>query len=79
MVVCRLRKILRKKGLTRSWLQQKTGISYPTLHSLYHDRNKKYDRVILNRLCYALKCNPGDLLQWKPDRFPRLAGPSQSH
>jgi putative transcriptional regulator len=72
MIVCTLKKVLKRKGWTRYKLQQKSGITYPTLQALYYGRNQGYSADVLNKLCYALKCKPGDLLEWRPDRFPRL-------
>jgi putative transcriptional regulator len=72
MIVCTLKKVLKDKGWTRYKLQQKSGITYPTLSALYNGDNKGYSADVLNKLCYALKCTPGDLLEWRPDRFPRL-------
>jgi putative transcriptional regulator len=71
MIVCTLKKILKRKGWSRYKLQQKSRITYPTLHALFHGRSKGYSADVLNKLCYALKCTPGDLLEWRPDRFPR--------
>ena len=71
MIKCRLKEVLKHKGWSRYKLQQMSGITYPTLHALYHGRSKGYSAAILNKLCYALKCRPGDLLEWQPDRFPR--------
>jgi DNA-binding Xre family transcriptional regulator len=72
MIVCKLKEVLRDKGWTRYKLQQKSAITYPTLHALFHGRTKGYSADVLNKLCYALKCTPGDLLVWRPDRSPRL-------
>jgi putative transcriptional regulator len=72
MIVCKLKEVLRRKGWTRYKLQQKSGITYPTLHALFHGRSQGYTADVLNRLCSTLHCKPGDLLEWKPDRFPRL-------
>jgi DNA-binding Xre family transcriptional regulator len=74
MIVCTLKKVLKGKGWTRYKLQQKSGITYPTLHALFHGRSKGYTADVLNRLCSTLHCKTGDLLEWRPDhpRFPRL-------
>ena len=72
MIVCRLKQILKDKGWSRYRLHKKSGVTYPTLHALYHGKSKAYSADVLNRLCYALHCGPGDLLKWRPDRFPRL-------
>ena len=72
MIVCKLKEILKDKGWTRYKLQQKSAITYPTLHALFHGRSKGYSANVLNRLCSTLHCEPGDLLVWRPDRFPRI-------
>jgi len=71
MIACTLKDVLKQKGWSRYELQKRSHITYTTLHSLFHGRNKLFSADVLNRLCYALKCEPGDLLKWKPDRFPR--------
>jgi putative transcriptional regulator len=72
MIICTLKKVLRRKGWTRYRLQQESGVSYPTLHGLFHGRMKMYSAAVLDKLCRALRCQPGDLLKWEPQRFPRL-------
>ena len=72
MIICTLKQVLRRKGWTRYRLQKKSGVTYPTLHALYHNKSKLYSAGVLNKLCYTLHCEPGDLIQWRPDRFPRL-------
>ena len=72
MIVCTLKQVLARKGWSRYKLQQKSSITYPTLHALYHNKSKAYSANVLNRLCSTLHCRPEDLLKWVPDRFPRL-------
>jgi putative transcriptional regulator len=73
MIVCTLKEMLNRKGWTRYRLQKKSGITYPTLHALYHGRSKGYSAAVLDKLCRALNCQPKDLLEWKPDRFSRIS------
>jgi putative transcriptional regulator len=72
MIICTLKGVLQHKGWSRYRLQKESGITYPTLHALYHGKSKLYSADVLNRLCYSLHCKPEDLLRWQPDRFPRL-------
>src|ERR1019366_1564413 len=72
MITCSLKEVLKKKGWSVYKLQKKSSITYPTLLALVHGRTQRYSGDVLNRLCYALKCRPADLLKWTPDRFPRL-------
>jgi DNA-binding Xre family transcriptional regulator len=50
-------------------LGQADGIKFITMEYI---EGEGYSADVLNKLCYALKCTPGDLLVWHPDRFPRL-------
>ncbi len=72
MIICRLKHVLERKGWSRYRLQKESGVTFPTLHSLYHGKSKAYSAEVLEKLCRALRCQPGDLLRWEPQRFPRL-------
>jgi DNA-binding Xre family transcriptional regulator len=72
MIVCTLKGVLRRKRWSRYRLQKESGISYPTLHALYHDRSKAYSAKVLDKLCRTLVCRLEDLLTFEPRRFPRL-------
>jgi DNA-binding Xre family transcriptional regulator len=63
MITCMLKRVLERKGWSRYRLQKETGISFPTLHALYHSRSRGYSSDVLDRLCRALRCQPGDLLR----------------
>ena len=72
MITCRLKDILRSKGWTRYELRKRSGVTYPTLLSMYRSKSKGYSTEVLDKLCYSLRCQPGDLLKWQAQRFPRL-------
>jgi DNA-binding Xre family transcriptional regulator len=72
MIICTLKEVLKRKGWTRYRLQKESGITFPTLQAMYYRESKGYSSDVLNRLCATLRCGPGDLLKWEPDRFPRL-------
>jgi len=71
MIICTLKKVLRSKRMTRYELRERSGVTYPTLLALYRNTSKGYSADVLDKICYALKCQPGDLLKWRPQRFPR--------
>jgi putative transcriptional regulator len=72
MIICRLNLLLEKKEMSRYELQKLSGVSYPTLSQMFHGESSSYNVSVLDRLCKVLECQPGDLLKWKPARFPRL-------
>lgn len=44
-----------------------TGISYSSLHELYHDRVSRFDRGTLDRICRALNCPITDVIEFVPE------------
>jgi putative transcriptional regulator len=79
MITCRLAAVAKRKQLSLYRLRQITGVTYPTLLKLAHNKAKRFDAQVLDKLCQALNCDVGDLLVWEARRFPRVAkGSSQS-
>ena len=62
MIVCKLAEILNKKGWSIYRLQKESGVSYPTLLGLYHNRSRMYRADVLDKLCRSLRCQPGEIL-----------------
>ena len=70
MIRFRLAEILKRKGWTPYRLSQVTGLTVPTAYRLA-DPELQFGRFTtdtLDRLCVALEVQPGDLLEWVPDR-----------
>lgn len=61
-IKCNLAELLKKKNKTLYWLDKNTSISYTTLNLYEKDRAKRYDSVVLAKLCKALNCNVSELL-----------------
>ncbi len=72
MIICRLSEIAKQKKMSLYKLRQITGVTYPTLLKLSHNKAQMFDAKVLDKLCRTLRCGPGDLLVWKPERYPRL-------
>lgn len=73
MIRFRLAEVLQAKGWTPYRLSQVTGLSAPTAYRLA-DPQKEFGRFTvdtLDRLCTALEVQPGDLMEWVPDRRSR--------
>jgi DNA-binding Xre family transcriptional regulator len=45
-----------------------TKVSYPTLLALYHGRGDGVSYAVLDKICRAYKCQPGDLLEHRKAR-----------
>jgi putative transcriptional regulator len=69
----RLAEVLRQRNWTPYRLAQETGLTVPTAYRLA-DPGLELGRITvdtLDRLCAALKLQPGDLLEWIPESGPR--------
>ena len=67
MIKCHLSKILGAKRINMSELAKQTGLSRNTIFLLYHEKSERIDFATMNKLCTALNCQPGDLLEYTPD------------
>jgi putative transcriptional regulator len=62
MIVPRLDKLLAKKQRTFYWLAKETGVSHTTLWRLKKGKAVGINFETLEKICRALKCQPGDVL-----------------
>jgi len=63
MIQVRLKELLEARGKSRYWLAQETGIQFSTLTRI--ERAESSNRIelrVLDEICRALECQPGDLL-----------------
>jgi putative transcriptional regulator len=68
-----LARVLKRRGWTPYRLSQATGLTVPTAYRLA-DPDMRFGRFTadtLDRLCTALEVQPGELLEWVPDRKQR--------
>ena len=63
MIRLTLQDALDKKGKSIYWLAKMTGLRYATLHRLAKKEVEKVDLKVLEKICRALDCEPGDLLE----------------
>jgi putative transcriptional regulator len=49
-------------------LQEASGVNKNTLYAIYNNSIVRVDLSLLNRICTALNCKPGDLFEYIPDR-----------
>ena len=70
MIVPRLDKLLAKKQRTFYWLAKETGVSHTTLWRLKKGKAVGINFETLERICRALRCQPGDVLFLTKDKTP---------
>lgn len=62
MIKLRLSEILQDRGRTVYWLWKKTDIRYATIWQMSRGKVSLLNLDVLDRLCEALECQPGDLI-----------------
>ncbi len=62
MIEIRVDAVLAEHGRTFYWLAKETGISHTTLWRLKKGKALGINFDTLEKLCQALKCQPGDVL-----------------
>ena len=76
MVRWKIAEMLRKRGWTAYRLAQEADITLPATYRLakLHAQMGRVEGRTLDKLCAALECQPGDLLEHVPDKTKRKRG-----
>ena len=69
MIVPRLDKLLAKEKRTFYWLAKETGVSHTTLWRLKKGKAVGINFDTLEKICRALRCQPGDVLLISNDKI----------
>ena len=67
MIKCHLKVYLAMREMTQMQLSAETDIRQPTISALCTGKAKHIPVEVLNKLCAVLECQPGDLLEYRPD------------
>ena len=67
MIIIKVAELMGKNKLTQKALAEMTGIRPNTVSALWHGTIKRIEIDQIEKLCTALKCQPGDLLEYIPD------------
>jgi len=70
MIKIRVDQLLAQHGRTFYWLAKETGISHTTLWRLKKDKALGINFETLEKICDALKCQPGDVLALSTPKQP---------
>lgn len=58
---------LARKRMTQKRLAEITGIRPPTISKIYLGTIDRLPVDVIDRICQALDCQPGDLMEYIPD------------
>jgi len=68
MVRINLAVLLAKKKWKLMDLHRATGIRYMTLSDLYHEMSLSIKFEHIDKICEALDCTPGELIEYTPNK-----------
>ena len=60
-------KYLDERGITRYELAKRVEVKFQTIDRYYKNQVVRYDSYILDRICTALGCNLGDIIEYVKD------------
>ena len=67
MVKLTIDKYLAEHNITRYELSKRTEIKFQTIDHYYKNKVIRYDSYILDRICEALGCDIGDIMEYTKD------------
>nr|WP_279286095.1 helix-turn-helix transcriptional regulator [Bittarella massiliensis (ex Durand et al. 2017)] len=62
--------VLAQRKMTLTQLSREVGVTVVNLSLLKTGKAKGVRFSTLDKICQALDCQPGDLLEWRPDPQP---------
>jgi putative transcriptional regulator len=62
MIEIRIEPMLEKQGKTFYWLAKETGLNHGSIWKFRHGLTKGIQFDVLEKICEALECQPGDIL-----------------
>ena len=65
MIKLTLDKALDRRGITRYELAKQTGIHYQVIDNYYKNKVVRYDSYVLDKICNALNCKIGDIIEYR--------------
>lgn len=67
MIIVNIDVMLAKRKMSVTELSEKVGITLANISILKNARAKAIKIDTLNKICKALECQPGDILEWRED------------
>lgn len=70
MIIVNLDVMLAKRKMSVTELSERVGITMANISILKNGKAKAIKLSTLEKICAALDCQPGDLLEWRPGDAP---------
>ena len=67
MIIINIDVMLARRKMSVTELSNRVGITMANISVLKNGRAKAIRIETLDRICAALDCQPGDILEWRPD------------
>ena len=67
MIIINIDVMLAKRKMSVTELSQRVGITMANISILKNGKAKAVKIETLNKICEALQCQPGDVLEWRAD------------
>ena len=60
-----LKEVMDKEKVSISKMSKLSGVKYDVVKRYYYDKIYKFDRVIMSKFCYVLKCDLSDVVCYR--------------
>ena len=67
MIIINVDVMLAKRKMSVTELSERVGITMANISKMKNGKAKAIKIDTLNKICAALDCQPGDILEWRPD------------
>lgn len=67
MILIRIDVMLAKRKMSVTELSERVGITMANISILKNGKAKAIKLDTMDKICRALDCQPGDILEWVPD------------
>lgn len=68
MIIVNIDVMLARRKMSVTELSRRVGITMANISILKNGKAKAIKFETLNKICEALECQPGDILEWQKDR-----------
>ena len=67
MIIINIDVMLAKRKMSVTQLSERVGITLANISVLKNGKAKAIKIETLNKICQALQCQPGDILEWRQE------------